>query len=409
MRAVGIICEFNPFHEGHAHLLREGRRTVGEDGCVVCVMSGRFVQRGEPAMFDPYLRAKCALLGGADLVVELPFPWSAASAEHFAAAGVHIAASLGVDALAFGSESGDSDLLRRGAAVVSDPAFGERYARLCREGRGTAAAFAEVLSAALGSDLPAGFPASNDFLGIAYFCALEKRRAAVGTAPAATVIRREGAGYRDDVLSATGYPSATALRLLCREAAGDTATLAAMLDGTMPPAALAALLDAMDGGNAPIEGDRLLPFYHAYYRLQSQEAIGAFAECGGGLAGQICRQALDAATPAEFFHSLRAGRYTDARLRRAMLFGAVGVTAADVHTMPDHTVLLGANERGRAYLKAWQKSADDAVDFGVVTKPADAPEGRQRDISRRADALFTLCYPEPKEAGELTRRSPVIR
>ena len=84
MRVSGVICEFNPFHNGHAYLLSRMREQVGEDGCVVCVMSGRFVQRGEAALADPYLRAETALAGGADLVVELPFPWSCAGAEHFA-------------------------------------------------------------------------------------------------------------------------------------------------------------------------------------------------------------------------------------------------------------------------------------------------------------------------------------
>ena len=91
MRSSGVICEFNPFHGGHAYLLSRMREQVGADGCVVCLMSGRFVQRGEAAMADPYLRAETALAGGADLVLELPFPWSAGSAEFFASAGVRSA------------------------------------------------------------------------------------------------------------------------------------------------------------------------------------------------------------------------------------------------------------------------------------------------------------------------------
>ena len=99
MRSSGVICEFNPFHGGHAYLLSRMREQVGDGGCVVCVMSGRFVQRGEVAMADPYLRAAMALAGGADLVAELPFPWSAGSAEQFALGGVRILTRLGVDTL----------------------------------------------------------------------------------------------------------------------------------------------------------------------------------------------------------------------------------------------------------------------------------------------------------------------
>ena len=83
MGVSGVICEFNPFHNGHAYLLSRMREEVGDGGCVICLMSGRFVQRGEAAIADPYLRGQMALAGGADLVLELPFPWSAAGAEHF--------------------------------------------------------------------------------------------------------------------------------------------------------------------------------------------------------------------------------------------------------------------------------------------------------------------------------------
>ncbi len=408
MRGIGVVCEFNPFHEGHAHLLRQARKTVGDEGCVVCAMSGRFVQRGTAAVADPYLRAACALSGGADLVVELPFPWSAASAEPFAAAGVHILAALGVETLAFGSESGDSALLARAARAAASSAFGEKYATLCREGVGTAAAYAQVLRELAGA-LPEDFPSSNDFLGIAYLGALERIRAAFGTAPDTLVVRREGASYREDTLTAEGYPSATALRRLIFEACEDPLALAAMLEGTMPAEALDALLRATERRDAPVDGDRLLPFYHAYYRLQTFEALERYAECGGGLAGQIIGRAADFPSPEAFFEALRSRRYTDARVRRALLFGVLGITDGDLSAMPTYTALLGANRRGRAYLKAWQRANRNNADLRVVTKPADAPEGRQRALAERADALFTLCYPTPRAAGEMMKKGPVIR
>ncbi len=408
MRVAGVVCEFNPFHAGHAYLLARMRETVGDGGIVLCAMSGRFVQRGTPAMADPYLRAHTALVGGADLVVELPFPWSAGSAEAFAAAGVHLLVGMGADTVAFGSECGYESLLRRAAEAVMAPDFGERYAALCRDGVGTAAAYATALRAGLGNDIPADFPSSNDFLGIAYLCALEKIRQMTGNAPAVTVVRREGAGYRDDILATTGYPSATALRRLIIEAADDPITLAAMLEGTMPAESLAILLAAIERGEAPVIGDRLLPFFHAYYRLQAGEAVESYAECGGGLAGQMVRCAAESATPEAFFEALRSRRYTDARLRRALLYGALGVTREDLRAMPTYALLLGATERGRAYLKARQKAQEDGGGIRVVTKPADAPEGRQRTLMSCADALYTLCSPISGPSGALMKKSPII-
>ena len=409
MRASGVICEFNPFHNGHAYLLSRMRELVGEDGCVVCVMSGRFVQRGEAAMADPYTRAQTALAGGADLVVELPFPWSAGSAEHFAAAGVDILTRLGVDTLAFGSERGDLTLLSAAAEAIDSPAFGEIYAALCRKGMGTTAAYAEALRKVCSTPLPEGFPDSNELLGIAYLHALRKVAATVGYAPAPHTVTRLGAGYRTDTLTEGEYPSATALRALIREAACDPIALEAILEGTMPAGSLDTLLRAVRAEDAPLSNDRLLSFYHTLCRIKSPEDFADCAEMGGGLASHVCRRAREAATPEDFFASLRTKYYTDARLRRALLFGALGVTEADLRAMPTYTTLLAANSRGCAFLKAWRKAQKDEPNgLTVVTKPADAPTGRQRELCELSDSLFTLCFPTPRPAGDMMKRSPVI-
>lgn len=126
MKTVAVICEYNPFHRGHAKqlsALRERFAAAGEEVTVLALMSGNYVQRGEPALFDKYIRTKAALLCGADLVAELPYPYCAAPADRFARAGVYLAERLGADTLAFGSESlrpgGEEALLRRLAAVAS--------------------------------------------------------------------------------------------------------------------------------------------------------------------------------------------------------------------------------------------------------------------------------------------------
>lgn len=411
-QASGVICELNPLHSGHAYLLSRMREQVGGEGVVVCLMSGRFVQRGEAAVADPYLRGRMALAGGADLVLELPFPWSAGSAEHFARAGVRVLARLGVDTLTFGSECGDTALLERAAAIVAEDSFGEVYAGYCRRGMGTTAAYAEALrsvSATLGEALPEGFPSSNDLLGIGYLRALGELRSGGLTVPQASVVTRLGSGYREDMLTEGAYPSATALRILLREAAGDPVALEAMLTDTMPEEALEVLLDAVRSGECPLEGGRLLGFFHALYRLKRLSDVENFAEWGGGIGGHILRHARECATAEGFWEALRTKQYTDARLRRALLFGALGVTESDLRGMPSYTTLLAANRRGCAFLKAWQKANKDATDgFTVVTKPADAPAGRQRELSELADALFTLCFPQPRGAGDMLRRTPYI-
>ena len=409
MLASGVICEFNPFHNGHGYLLSRMREQVGEVGCVICLLSGRFVQRGEPAIADPYARARMAVAGGADLVLELPFPWSVGSADFFASAGIGILTRLGVEHIAFGSESGDISLLAAAAYAVDSPAFGAAYADACNAGMGTAAAYAEALRRVCAVTLPEGFPSSNDLLGIAYLAALRREKACGSCPPSPLAVTRVGSDYRDDTLTDGAYPSATALRAVIREAACDPVALKAILGGTMPDEVLSIFLDEIERENAPVDGGKLLSFYHTLYRLKSPAELEYLAEWGGGLGGHICRHAKDTATGEVFFQALRTKQYPDARLRRALLFGALGVTDNDLRMAPAYTTLLAATPRGCAYLKEWRLArGDDSDGFCVVTKPADAPKGRQRELTEGADSLFTLCYPHPTDAGELIRRSPFI-
>ena len=123
MKTVGIICEYNPFHNGHARQFRLARALAGEDCAIVCLMSGNYVQRGEPAIFPKALRAEAALRCGADLVLELPLTAALSSAEGFAAGGVRILGALGCDYLCFGTETDDEQLIMSTARANLDPAF----------------------------------------------------------------------------------------------------------------------------------------------------------------------------------------------------------------------------------------------------------------------------------------------
>lgn len=120
MRIVGVIAEYNPFHSGHAHQLRQAREAAHADA-VVAVMSGCFVQRGDAAIVSPAIRAKMALQNGADAVILLPALWSVRDAEHFASGGVHLLTGLGCDALSFGAETADLPLLQAAADALESP------------------------------------------------------------------------------------------------------------------------------------------------------------------------------------------------------------------------------------------------------------------------------------------------
>ncbi len=207
MQITGLITEYNPFHNGHAYHIQAAKQTAGADYCVA-LMSGSFVQRGEPAVFDKYERALMALRAGADLVLELPFPFSTASAREFAAFGVALFSALGVDSLVFGSECGRIEPLSQVAALLlaEQPAFQRELKSQLRRGQTWPKARAAALSALAGVS-PAGplltpesvsalLATPNNILGIEYL----RAGMALQSPLAFHTIRRRGSAYHDRAL-----------------------------------------------------------------------------------------------------------------------------------------------------------------------------------------------------------------
>ena len=171
MQICGVICEYNPFHNGHRRQLSQIRDILGPDVGIVCLMSGNFVQRGAPAVFDKTVRARAAVECGASLVLELPVTAALSSAEGFARCGVEILDRLGaVDTLCFGSETGDTDALVRAAEAMCSPEFTQALRTALDEGRSYPAARQLALERVSGDG--ALLTAPNDILAAEYCKAL---------------------------------------------------------------------------------------------------------------------------------------------------------------------------------------------------------------------------------------------
>lgn len=386
MKNCGIICEFNPLHNGHAYLIQRAKELGAER--VICIMSGNAVQRGEMALTDRYTRAEAALACGADLVLELPFPWSASGAEFFAEAGAFIASSF-CDSLLFGSECGDLSLLARAAAICESEDFRVAYEKKMASGLGCAAAHRAALADTLGASL-----SSNDVLGVEYLRAIRRN----GSSLSALTLPRVGAAYDALTVSAGEFPSATALRHLLRTDGIEA------LRPYMPQEAYAVLCKAALTDPARLDTARL-----SFFRLHAPKDFSDIAEADGGIAERICHAAHQATDGDTLMSLLRTKRYTDARLRRAMLFCLTGVTAEDLRHAPVYTHLLAANEAGRALLA--ERRRDGALP--VLAKTADLPDVpyaiRQRALICALDALFTLSLPTPQPTAQALTRSPYIR
>lgn len=221
MKTVGIIAEYNPFHNGHLYQLKKAKEITGADFAVV-VMSGDFTQRGTPAVFDKYTRCRLSLLAGADLCIELPVVYATASAELFAKGAVSLLSALGVDALCFGSECGEIAPLRKIASLLfaEPPAYKEALNKALKEGLSFPSARAVAVRKCAHAGSLSGVDAAvsdvlaspNNILGIEYLKALLALEKNGQHAPVPYTIKREGDGYLSHTLSEESFCSAMALR-----------------------------------------------------------------------------------------------------------------------------------------------------------------------------------------------------
>lgn len=380
--SFGIICEYNPFHNGHLHQIKEIKRISDEP--IVCVMSGNFTQRGEIAIADKYTRARMALLAGADAVFELPIPFCIASAEYFASAGVYILANLGVDKLCFGSESADVDSIIK----IANIACSEEFKRECEslsKSQGNASAYFDLLAEKSGvNDIN-----SNDILGIEYTKAIIKNGYNMQIFP----IKREGSAYRETVLAKDMLPSASAIRksISC----GNIDKIASFV----PNETYEILKNQELASFKHIEKSILLAL-----RLKSVENLDV-AISDVGLVNRILSCANESSSFDEFEESLQTKRYTKSAIRRAIMYILLGIKQSDLDAKPIYTTLLGTNERGREYLSSIRKIEGN---IQVISKPASAPESRQAELSKKADSLYTMCFENAKDSGCYIRKSPIV-
>ena len=383
METAGIVAEYNPFHRGHAWHIAETRRRLGGEAPVVCVMSGHWVQRGECALADKWLRAALALDRGADLVVELPTPWAMASAESFARGAVSLLAATGVvDVLSFGSETGELAPLEEAAAALDAPDYPERLRAALGRGLSFPAARQEAAGAACLS-------APNNNLGVEYLRSLR----ALGSTIRPLTVPRQGAGH--DGPAAGGFASASELRRLLRAGRGEEAApyLTAPWSGE--------LADMQHIERAVLS--RL--------RTMGEGDWAALPDGGGaeGLPSRLAKAAREAVSLEDFYTRAKTRRYPHARLRRLALAAFLGLRAAERPAAPPYVRVLGLGGRGRALLRKMK----DTCPLPVIVKPAQAREldGPARTLfesEARYTDLYGLCFPAPRPCGAEWIHSPVV-
>lgn len=394
MQAVGVICEYNPFHRGHALHLSRARALSGAD-YTICVMSGSVTQRGTFARHDKWSRARMALEHGADLVIELPARFACSSAQEFAKGGVTLLSALGVCThLSFGCEKEALPLLPAAldAFDENNPVFMNTLRAGLDQGLPYPKARALAAQAACGiDDLAELIAKPNAALALEYLRALPE-----GITPVPVV--REGAGYHDETLCALS--SATAIRRALGEGRLEEALCAVPQAG---------LLEACEKNGGVHDEEALTQTILYLLRVSSPEALERIYGMDEGLEYRFIAAARTAKTREELLASIKTKRYTHARLSRAAANVLLGVTKefAAQHTSPTYARILGFKKEAAPLLRVVKENAS----IPLITKAANFdPAEPLFALDVRAQDLWSLGCKNPalRNAGRDFTTSPVI-
>lgn len=376
MKSVGMIAEFNPFHAGHAYALAQARQMSQAD-VVVVIMAGNFVQRGEAAIVDKWQRAKMALAGGADLVVELPITAAIQSAQQFAMGGVEQLVSLGVSTLAFGTEQPELDYrhlalerLRLEAKSVQT-AFHQDYSQTY------ASQLADFYARVSGSPITA----PNTMLGLAYADAVLQQAPEISLLP----LRRQGSMHDGADLSGR-FASGSAIRqaLLAREPIG--AVLPASAQAVLKTSRLTTWAD-------------FWPLLR--YRLQTATLaeLRDIDQMSEGLEYRLVHAAQKANDFTAYLQAAKSKRYTYARLRRLSLNVLLNLRATDVAAARQQAVshVLGFTAAGRAFLH--DRRGETVLPVVTRVSADQLAPGGALALTQRADNLIETLIGQRQNYG----------
>lgn len=414
MNILGIVAEYNPFHNGHLYMIQSARGKQPFDA-VVCAMSGSFLQRGEPAICSKWARAEMALRCGADLILEIPFAFAVRSAYNFARGGVQLLSQTGVVThLGFGSESGDLEMLKSICSIIRlEPEQFKSYLKnnLSR-GLSYPAARAEALQDYIpnaGPNLPGLLSGANNILALEYLRVIEDFKLSLQP----LTVARKGSHYHDRDI--TEFSSATAIR--------DAVSKLSDLDrvkGSLPSESYEVFKNELEIGRAPITPQMMEDAILTQLRLKSVSELASIHEVSEGLEYRIMDAALQCGTLEELKKHIKSRRYSLTRINRILLYVLFGLTKERVKQFdqcgPCYLHVLGLSPRGQDILQQMKKTSPlkilnrgkDVKAFYEEQKNTAAGDMMALDIM--ASDVYSLFMPEPghRKGGQDFLTSPIL-
>lgn len=362
MKTVGLITEYNPFHNGHAYHIEKAKMLTGADRVIV-VMSGDFVQRGAPAVMPKHLRAESALLSGASLIIELPVCFATGSAEYFAQGSISLLNQLGcIDSICFGSECGDLHLLKEIAQILADEPIEYQTAlkQALKEGASFPAARQEALN--IYSDKYSEILASpNNILGIEYLKALAK----IHSKMEPFTIKRIGAGYHDMDIDGQ-FSSATAIRSDIYQLAdvnSSSESLPLTHIQTQVPSSCHELMKKNYQTRYPVKADDFSLLLKAKLLSETAGSLSHYLDMSPELANRILRLRNDYLSFEQFCNLLKTKELTRSRISRSFIHVLLGIT----------NDWLTAMKAPAPYARILGFRRDHADLLGILKRTSDIP------------------------------------
>lgn len=387
MKTIGIICEYNPFHNGHAHQLY----TLAQehpDALRICIMSGSFVQRGEPAIFSKFDRARWAILGGADIVIELPTLYSLGSAQLFGTGAIRMVKALHIDALSFGSETANLDALVDIAKRMDCESTQAVLRTYINEGMSYGSAFRKALDTEI-------LNTPNALLGLEYIRAGLNYHPTLKYMP----ILRTSDHHESNIIK--DFPSGTALRKLITNMA--TSSNNCNINSIVPKTIANDMTNIISNG-AYVNYNRYYDIIHSLSRRTSTTKLESFGEFNEGIE-HLWSKAAQQPTWNLAMEHIKSKRYTYARLQRMGAYLALGIQKDVLQNAmqegPQYARLLAFNDRGRRWLR-------NDFEIPLIQKWAKAPNElntlgqTMHQIDTLATDVQALClHNEVKRMGHM--------
>lgn len=379
MKTYGIICEYNPFHNGHIYQIEETKKQTGATH-IVAIMSGNYVQRGEPALMDKFKRAEIAVKNGVDLVIEMPVQYSLANAELFARCGVMLLGALRcVDGISFGSECGSVEQLTQCANAVQEVTTPENLKPLMEQGIPFPDAVQQLVSYKYGPLVGDILNSPNNILAVEYIKSLKILGLLDKIKP--FTIKREGAEHDSE-----SHSSTIASGSYIRQLIDDGEDFSAFVPKET--------VDAV----AEYEDKELLCWFENFervllYRLRtmSPQELAMTPDVGQGLENRIFQAARVATSLEDLLDKIKVKRYPMSRIKRILFNALFGIRTDDLKVPPTFGRILALNDRGAEILKMAGSLPEDKLSIPFSSSLKDFVEaGKQNKNVMRAVGMTTL-------------------